>query len=261
MRFRGRRCSVPGPLPGGYRLSGVAPSFALRRFTVDVGLLSRCAGSHTLAPFVHTVQPLAFALRGRAFAFVRALAISDLWSDRSPYAAVPNSPVTGPGRVPHHLRSRRPGRLRWLRRSPWRRRSPGPPPRRGGRAARTLPVVALIPVPVRDVAPGRVPWITRAPVTGGWRGWGRTGDGAAGHTQSRQRQRAARHHARRPPHHPLYSRHLLRISLDEDPGKWQSGFVRKSSGEVGGRPLAMSRRNSRHAVTLRTWPAPLRSPE
>lgn len=157
MRFRGRLCSVPRTLPGGYRLSGVAPSFALRRLTVDVGLLSLCAGSHTLAPFVHPVQPLAFALRGRALAFVRALAISDLWSDRSPYSAVPNSPVTGAGRVPHHLRSRRPGRLRWLGRGPWRRRSPGPPSCRGGRAARTLPVVALIPVPVRDVAPGRVP--------------------------------------------------------------------------------------------------------
>jgi hypothetical protein len=45
----------------------------LRRLTVDVGLLSLCAGSHTSAPIVHAVQPLAFALHGRTVAFVRAL--------------------------------------------------------------------------------------------------------------------------------------------------------------------------------------------
>jgi hypothetical protein len=42
-------------LPGGYRLSAIAASFALGRLTVDVSLLSRWAGSHTLDPLVHTL--------------------------------------------------------------------------------------------------------------------------------------------------------------------------------------------------------------
>jgi hypothetical protein len=170
-------------------------------------------GQFTLTLSLRRFDPPTAAYRARF------LAISDRRSERSPYPVVPNSPVTGAGRVPHHLRPGRPGRLGWLRRRPWRRRSPGPPARRGGRPARVLPVVALMPVPVRDVAPGRVPWITRAPVTGGWRGWGRPRDGAAGKIQSGQRHHAAHHHGRRPPHRSLGSRHLLRISLDKDPGK------------------------------------------
>ena len=59
-------------LPSGCRLGPVAPSFALRRLTVDVGLLALCAGSQTHSPFVHALQPLTFALRGRALTFVRA---------------------------------------------------------------------------------------------------------------------------------------------------------------------------------------------
>lgn len=63
---------LPLALPSGCRLGVVAPSFALRRLTVDVGLLALRAGSHTLSPFVHALQPLTFALRRRALAFVSA---------------------------------------------------------------------------------------------------------------------------------------------------------------------------------------------
>lgn len=59
--------------PAVTRLSGVAPTFASRRLTVDVGLLPLRAGPQTLSPFVRAAQPLTFALRGRALAFVRAL--------------------------------------------------------------------------------------------------------------------------------------------------------------------------------------------
>lgn len=56
-----------------HRLSVVTPSFASRRLTVDLGLLSFCAGSRAPTPFVNTLQPLAFALRGRALALVGEL--------------------------------------------------------------------------------------------------------------------------------------------------------------------------------------------
>ena len=56
-----------------HRLSVVVASFALRRLSVDVGLLPPRAGSRTLALLFHAFQSLAFALRGRALAFVRAL--------------------------------------------------------------------------------------------------------------------------------------------------------------------------------------------
>lgn len=60
-------------LPGGYRLGATAAAFALRSLTVDVCLFPLCAGSHALATFVFPPQSLAFALRRRALAFVRAL--------------------------------------------------------------------------------------------------------------------------------------------------------------------------------------------
>jgi hypothetical protein len=156
----------------------------------------------------------------RSFAFRRRnqRLVTDR-SDRCPYPVVPDSPVTGPGRVPHHLRPWRPRRLRWLRRGPWRGRSPGPPPGRGGRTSRVLPVVALMPVPVRDVAPARVPRVARAPVAGGCGGRGRLCDGAGGQIERGKRQRAAHHRACSPPHRPFHRRHALRISLNRYPGK------------------------------------------
>lgn len=48
-------------------------SFALRNLTLDVGLLALRAGPHALCPFFRASQSLAFALFGRALAFVRAL--------------------------------------------------------------------------------------------------------------------------------------------------------------------------------------------
>ncbi|OBJ79291.1 hypothetical protein A5627_13005 [Mycobacterium colombiense] len=60
-------------LLSGYRLGATAAAFAFRRLTIDVGLLSLCARSHALAALVFPLQSLAFALRGRALAFVRAL--------------------------------------------------------------------------------------------------------------------------------------------------------------------------------------------
>jgi hypothetical protein len=139
------------------------------------------------------------------------------FSDRSKYSVVPESPNVG-SRVPHQLSPRRPRRWRRLRRRPRRRRPPGSPPGRTKRASRTLPVVAVIPVPVRDVVPTRVPWITRAPVIAGRRGWSRPGRGAgaAGQSESGQNQPATHQHARRPPNprcRLLYGRHLPRISL------------------------------------------------
>src|ERR1700752_1785351 len=97
-----------------------------------------------------------------------ASAGADVWSDRSPYAVVPKSPLVD-SRVPHHVSPRRPRRWRWWRRRPWRRRSPGSPARRTAlvRESRTLGVVAVIPV--RVVAPARVPSITWAPVVIGRR--------------------------------------------------------------------------------------------
>ncbi|OBH46356.1 hypothetical protein A5688_05665 [Mycobacterium mantenii] len=55
----------------GHRLSVVGAAFALRRLTVNVGLLTPRAGSHPLALLFHALQSLAFARRGRALAFVR----------------------------------------------------------------------------------------------------------------------------------------------------------------------------------------------
>lgn len=62
----------PGTQPSRYRLRVIAASFALRRLTVDVGLLPLSAGSHALALFVFAPQSFAFALRRRALTFVRA---------------------------------------------------------------------------------------------------------------------------------------------------------------------------------------------
>ena len=98
--------------------------------------------------------------------------------DRSPYSVVPESPHTG-GRVPHELSPRRPRRGRWLRRRPHRCGPPGPRARRTTLARRTLPVVAMTPVPVVNSAPARVPLITWAPVTVGRRGGGRLSPGTA----------------------------------------------------------------------------------
>ena len=72
--------------------------------------------------------------------------------DRSPYSVVPESPHTG-GRVPHQLSPRRRRRWRWWRRRPRRRGPPGPRARRTTLACRTLPVVAVIPVPVVGSGP------------------------------------------------------------------------------------------------------------
>lgn len=71
LRLPSARPYPPGACRGG--LSLVPASFALRRLPIDVGLLSLGAGSHALASFVHAPQPLAFALRGRALAFVCSL--------------------------------------------------------------------------------------------------------------------------------------------------------------------------------------------
>jgi hypothetical protein len=73
MRLRGAVPRFVGGAAQRSPLSGVTPSFALRRLTVDGGLLPLCAGPHTASPIVHAAQPLTFALRGRALAFVRAL--------------------------------------------------------------------------------------------------------------------------------------------------------------------------------------------
>jgi hypothetical protein len=132
--------------------------------------------------------------------------------DRSPYPVVPESPNTG-GRVPHQLSPRRPRRLRWRRRRPRRCGPPGPRARRTTLACWTLPVVAMIPVPVVGSAPARVPLITRAPAIAGRRGGGRLSPGAANQPEAAQRQRATRQRAARPPNPLLYSRHLSRISL------------------------------------------------
>jgi hypothetical protein len=123
-----------------------------------------------------------------------------VWSDRSPYSVVPEPPNIG-SRVPHQLSPGRPRRWRWLRRRPRRRGPPGSPARRTIRASRTLPVVAMIPVPVRDVAPARVPLITWAPVIGRRRGRDRPGPRARTASQSErgQSQPATHQHARRPP--------------------------------------------------------------
>lgn len=61
-----------GRIPSGDRLGLGGASFALRRLTVDVGLLPYGTGSDALALFVLASQPLAFALGGRALALVRA---------------------------------------------------------------------------------------------------------------------------------------------------------------------------------------------
>jgi len=128
-------------------------------------------------------------------------------SDRSPDLVVPESPATG-CLVPHHARARRPRRWRWLRRCPRRRESPGPVAHRASLARSTLPVVAVIPVPVVDAAPARVPLITGTPVKARH---GRRLRDTAG-----QSGRGERHHQRacRPPDprsRSLCRRHLLRL--------------------------------------------------
>jgi len=131
-------------------------------------------------------------------------------SDRSPDLVVPESPATG-CLVPHHARARRPRRWRWLRRCPRRRESPGPVAHRASLARSTLPVVAVIPVPVVDAAPARVPLITGTPVIA-WRGR-RLRDGAT-RSESGQCHRATHQCACRPPDprsRALCRRHLLRL--------------------------------------------------
>jgi hypothetical protein len=149
--------------------------------------------------------------------------LSDVWSDRSPYRVVPESPPVG-SLVPHQVRPGRP--RRWSRRRwrPRRRKAPGSGARGSRRASRALPVVAVIPVPVRDGGPARVPLITRAPVIAGRRGRRRRGPGvgAASQFESGQRQPATHQRARRPPDPPSrlpHSPHLPRISLRRNPGK------------------------------------------
>jgi hypothetical protein len=140
------------------------------------------------------------------------------FSDGSPYSVVPESPDAG-RRVPHQLGPRRPRRRRRLRRRPSRRRSPGSPARRTTLGRRTLPVVAVVPVPLVDVAPARVPWIAWAPVIAGRRRGRRPCPGIGpGQSQGRrQSQHATRQQARRPPNpesRSLHGRHLPRISLE-----------------------------------------------
>jgi hypothetical protein len=113
---------------------------------------------------------------------LRQLKRRGVWSDRSPYAVVKESPSTG-SRVPHQVSLGRPGRRRRSWRCPRRRGPPGSPARR----SRTLPVVALIPVPVVVVAPGWVPLLTRAPVVAGRGSRGPLGD-TAGQNQSGKSQ-------------------------------------------------------------------------
>jgi hypothetical protein len=112
---------------------------------------------------------------------------------RSPYSVVPKSPTVD-SRVPHQVGPGCPRRWRWRRRRPRRRGTPGSPARRTVRASRTLPVVAVIPVPVRDVVPARVPLITWAPVIVRRRGRRRLGNGAS-HSESGRGQPATRQHA------------------------------------------------------------------
>jgi hypothetical protein len=135
----------------------------------------------------------------------RPLARACVWSDRGPDSVVPESPSVG-SLVPHHLSPRRPRRWRRRRRRPRRRHSPGPEARWTNLTCRTLPVVALIPIPVVGSAPAWVPLITRAPV----RAWhrGRLGAGAASQSESEQSQPASHQHACR----PFSSRHPPRIS-------------------------------------------------
>jgi hypothetical protein len=133
-----------------------------------------------------------------------------IWSDRSPYVVVPESPAIG-CLVPHHARARRPGRWRWLRRCPRRRESPGPVAHRTSLARSTLPVVAVIPVPVVDAAPARVPLTTGTPVIARR---GRCLRDTAGQSDSGQRHRATHQCARRPSDPRSRApcrRHLLRL--------------------------------------------------
>ncbi len=155
----------------------------------------------------------------RSFCQRQKLDRADVWSDRSPEPVVPDSPDAS-RRVPHQLSPRRPRRRRWLRRRPRRRGTPRSPTRRTA-LGRTLPVVAVIPVPLVDVAPARIPLITRAPVIA--RRWDRgrpdQGGGAAGQSEGGQGQPATQQRARRPPNprsRSLYGRHLPRISLGRE---------------------------------------------
>jgi hypothetical protein len=157
-----------------------------------------------------------------------------VWLDRSPDSVVKESPTIC-SRVPHQVSLRRPRRWRWLRRRPRRRGTPGSPARRS--RCRSLPVVALIPVPVVVSAPGRVPLITWAPVIAGRGGRGRLGPGveAAGQSESRQSQPANHQHVRRPPNprsRLLYSRHLPRISLRPESKQVLIPIHLKSQGAV-----------------------------
>ena len=163
---------------------------------------------------VHSKPPVTadcYRRTRRCLSGASSLASAGVWSDRSPYSVVPESPNTG-SRVPHQLSPGRPRRWRWLRRRP-QRGSPGPPARRTALACRTLPVVAVIPVPVVDAAPSRVPLSTRAPVIAGRRGRGRLGPwvGAASQSESGHGQSATHQQPRRPPNPRsllLHSRHL-----------------------------------------------------
>lgn len=83
--------------------------------------------------------------------------------DRGPNSVVPEPPYAR-GRVPHQLSTRRRRGRRRLRRRPRRRGPPRSRARRTALACRACPVVALIPVPVVDVSPTRVPRVTRTPM-------------------------------------------------------------------------------------------------
>lgn len=120
---------------------------------------------------------------------------ASLYLDGSPDSVVPESPSIVSG-LPHDMRSGRPRWWRWLRRRPYRRRSPLAEARRTRRA---FPVVALVPVPVIGRTPARVPWITWTPVMAR----GRLGH-AADQPERGQSQPATHQHA----HTPLHNRHL-----------------------------------------------------
>jgi hypothetical protein len=124
--------------------------------------------------------------------------LSGFRSGRSPYSVVPEPPTLS-SLVPHQVGAGRP--WRWSRRRwrPGRRRTPGTVARGRRRASRTLPVVAVIPVPVRDGAPAWVPLITGAPVRAGRRPRLGPGAGAAGQSESGRRQPKTHQHTRRSP--------------------------------------------------------------
>ena len=151
--------------------------------------------------------------------------------------------------VPHQLSPGRPRRWRWLRRRPRRRDSPGPPARRTNLACRTLPVMAVIPVPVVSLAPARVSLITRAPVIVGRRSRRRLGD-AAGQSESEQDQSTTRQHACAQPNPRSRSRRCTHTSIvsreDRIPKTFSdSNSSQSAQGKPHPSPDACLRRRSR----------------